>query len=105
MPPAWAPTVLAVCSGRFSLSKVSAVLAALATSGGADDEDDSGTNPKQPGHELSARDGGAARTAHRRLYRGCSVVVWRSRVCRGGAGHQLFDRNLSSSARRGNGGR
>lgn len=68
-----------------SLSKVSAVLAAwdyrsFATSG-ADDEDDFGTNPKHPDHAIHARNGGAARAAHRRLYRGRSASVGMSRKC------------------------
>src|SRR5688572_30809001 len=60
-----------------SLSKVSAALAAwdyrsFATSR-ADDEDYFGTNPKHPDHAIHARNGGAARAAHRRLYRGRSA--------------------------------
>jgi hypothetical protein len=52
----------------------------FATSG-ADDEDDFGTNPKHPDHAIHARNGGAARAAHRRLYRGRSASVGMSRKC------------------------
>lgn len=68
-----------------SLSKVSAVSAAwdyrsFATSG-ADDEGDFGTNPKHPDHAIHARNGGAARAAHRRPHRGRSASVGMSRKC------------------------
>src|SRR5712672_178305 len=77
------PNVLAVLSRRFSLSVPYWLHWTFVhlQRGGADDEDDFGTNPKYPVHEIHARDRGAARAAHRRLCRGCSTVVWRSRVC------------------------
>src|SRR5712672_2257287 len=86
------PNVLAVLSRRFSLSVPYWLPWTIVhfQRGGADDEDDFGTNPKYPGHEIHARDRGAARAAHRRLSRGYSTVVWRSRICSGRAGQRLF---------------
>src|SRR6266403_4759077 len=86
------PNVLAVLSQRFSLSVPFWLPWTIVhlQRGGADNEDDFGTNPKYPGHKIHARDRGAARAAHRRLSRGYSTVVWRSRVCSGRAGQRLF---------------
>src|SRR5260370_25310492 len=77
------PNVLAVLSRRFSLSVPYWLPWTFVhlQRGGADDEDDFGTNPKYPSHEIHARDRRAAHAAHRRLCPGGSTVVWRSPVC------------------------
>src|SRR5258705_11198333 len=77
------PNVLAVLSRRFSLSVPYWLPWAFVylQRGGAEDEDDFGTKPKYPDHEIHARDRRAAPPARRRLCRGRSTLVWRSRAC------------------------